>query len=104
MYESKDMKNPTKISKIVNTCKSFYNDESGVSAIEYGLLAGLVSTAIIGGTTMLGDGVSDTFEKSADHVSGGAGSAQGSPSGGIPFNAPPANSLGAPAPEYSYGG
>lgn len=86
------MKRPTMNLKIINICKSFYHDESGVSAIEYGLLAGLVSTAIIGSTTLLGEGVSDTFEKSADHVAGGKAAGQGAPPGFAPFNAPPSNS------------
>lgn len=94
--ESKDMKSQTTVSKLITTCKSFVRDESGVSAIEYGLLAGLVSTAIIGGTTLMGDGVSDTFEKSAEHVSGGTGAAQGAPASSIPFNAPPARSTALP--------
>lgn len=87
------MKRQTRNSKIINICKSFVSDESGVTAIEYGLLAGLVSTAIIGSTTLLGEGVSDTFEKSADHVSGGAAASQEPPAGFLPFNAPPSNSL-----------
>lgn len=87
------MKRHTRNSKIINICKSFVSDESGATAIEYGLLAGLVSTAIIGSTTLLGENVSDTFEKSADHVSGGAAASQGPPSGYSPFNAPPSNSL-----------
>ncbi|MCC1482893.1 Flp family type IVb pilin [Roseibaca sp. Y0-43] len=34
--------------------KSFLKDESGATAIEYGLIAGLVAVAIIGGLTALG--------------------------------------------------
>ncbi len=36
---------------------SFWVDESGVTAIEYGLLAALIVVAIIGGVTAVGDGV-----------------------------------------------
>lgn len=86
------MKRPIMNLKIANICKSFVNDESGTTAIEYGLLAGLVSTAIIGSTTLLGEGVSDTFEKSADHVSGGTAAGQGASPNFSPFNAPPSNS------------
>lgn len=87
------MKRPIMKTKIINTFRTFVSDESGTTAIEYGLLAGLVSTAIIGSTTLLGEGVSDTFDKSADHVAGGAGAGgQGTPVSGTPFNAPPSNS------------
>lgn len=92
------MKRPVMNLKLIDICKSFVSDESGTTAIEYGLLAGLVSTAIIGSTTLLGDGVSDTFEKSADHVAGGTGAGQGTPGSGTPFNAPPTRSLGLPNP------
>lgn len=34
--------------------KSFINDEEGVTAIEYGLLASLIALAIITGATALG--------------------------------------------------
>lgn len=91
------MKRPIMKTKFIKTFKSFVSDESGITAVEYGLLAGLVATAIIGSTTMLGEGVSETFEKSADHVAGGASAGgQGTPISGTPFNAPPARSLALP--------
>lgn len=39
----------------------FLKDESGATAIEYGLIAALISVAIIGGVSATGGGVSDTF-------------------------------------------
>jgi len=36
-------------------------DESGVTAIEYGLIAAMVGVAIIGGVTLLGDSLNDMF-------------------------------------------
>ncbi|MBO9655654.1 Flp family type IVb pilin [Agrobacterium sp. SOY23] len=39
----------------------FLKDESGATAIEYGLIAALVSVAIIGGTTALGGKLKETF-------------------------------------------
>ena len=39
----------------------FVNDESGATAIEYGLIAGLLSVVIIGGLTLAGDSLSDVF-------------------------------------------
>jgi pilus assembly protein Flp/PilA len=41
----------------------FAKDESGATAIEYGLIASLVSVAIIGALTTLGGKVSTTFGK-----------------------------------------
>ena len=34
--------------------KNFLNDESGATAIEYGLIAGLIGVAIIVGATLIG--------------------------------------------------
>ena len=40
----------------------FWNDESGATAIEYGLIAALISVAIISAATTLGSNVSNTFK------------------------------------------
>jgi len=37
-------------------------DESGATAIEYGLIAALISVALIAGATTLGDNLNTTFE------------------------------------------
>ncbi|MHC1549336.1 Flp family type IVb pilin [Phyllobacterium sp. K27] len=39
----------------------FLKDESGATAIEYGLIAALISVAIIGAASTLGDSVKTTF-------------------------------------------
>ena len=39
----------------------FVRDEAAATAIEYGLIAALISVAIVGTTTFLGGGVSNTF-------------------------------------------
>jgi pilus assembly protein Flp/PilA len=39
----------------------FFKDESGATAIEYGLIAALIAVVIIGAVTALGTGVSDNF-------------------------------------------
>jgi pilus assembly protein Flp/PilA len=39
----------------------FLKNESGATAIEYGLIAALISVAIIGGATAVGGGVNNTF-------------------------------------------
>lgn len=38
-------------------------DESGATAIEYGLIAALISVALIAGATTLGENLNDTFTK-----------------------------------------
>jgi pilus assembly protein Flp/PilA len=43
--------------------KSFIRDESGATAIEYGLIASLIGVAIIAGVRALGTQLSDTFAK-----------------------------------------
>ncbi len=40
----------------------FLKDESGATAIEYGLIAALVSVGIITGATALGSSINTTFE------------------------------------------
>ena len=39
----------------------FKKDESGATAIEYGLIAALISVALIAGATTLGNTLNDTF-------------------------------------------
>ena len=41
--------------------KNFINDEAGVTAIEYGLIAALIAVVIIGAVQILGNGLNDTF-------------------------------------------
>ena len=40
----------------------FLKDESGATAIEYGLIAALIAVAIIGGVSALGSQTNTTFE------------------------------------------
>ena len=44
---------------------AFINDEEGASAIEYGLLVGLIALAIVAGATALGTSISDMFGRAA---------------------------------------
>ena len=46
----------------MNTFSRFVADESGATAIEYGLIAALISVGIIAAATTLGDGLSTLFE------------------------------------------
>jgi pilus assembly protein Flp/PilA len=41
--------------------QQFLRDEEGAAAIEYGLLAGLISVMIIAGATLVGTHLSDLF-------------------------------------------
>ncbi len=43
--------------------KTFFKDESGATAIEYGLIAALISVAAIGAMDLLGEGLETTFGK-----------------------------------------
>ena len=48
----------------------FFNDESGVTAIEYGLIAALIAIAIIAALTALGDSLSSNFDEVASNLDG----------------------------------
>ncbi|MEA2858919.1 MAG: pilus assembly protein Flp/PilA [Methylobacteriaceae bacterium] len=47
----------------------FWSDESGATAIEYGLLAGLISVVIIGGIKAAGTSLSGIFNTVANNLS-----------------------------------
>jgi len=46
----------------------FMKDESGATAIEYGLVASLIAIAIITAATSLGTGVSNTFNDVSEEL------------------------------------
>jgi pilus assembly protein Flp/PilA len=46
----------------------FLNDESGATAIEYGLIAALIAVVIIAGATTLGSSLSSKFNNIATSV------------------------------------
>jgi pilus assembly protein Flp/PilA len=46
--------------------KNFFKDESGASAVEYGLLVGLIAVVIITAVGTLGGKVRDAFQTAAD--------------------------------------
>lgn len=58
----------------MTTINRLINDESGATAIEYGLIAGLVAVAIIAALTALGGSLSDLFTDISDTVAGATGS------------------------------
>jgi pilus assembly protein Flp/PilA len=53
--------------------KNFFKDESGATAVEYGLMVALIAVVIIGAVRLLGENLNDTFTAAGDAV-GGAGS------------------------------
>jgi pilus assembly protein Flp/PilA len=46
---------------MTNFIKNFMADESGATAIEYGLIAALIALAIIGGVSALGSNLNNSF-------------------------------------------
>ena len=48
----------------------FLKDESGATAIEYGLIAALIAVAIIGAVTAVGGSVSTQFDGISDTLDG----------------------------------
>jgi pilus assembly protein Flp/PilA len=53
----------------MNALRNFVKDESGASAVEYGLLVALIAVVIIGAVTMLGQSVSGVFTNVAGKIS-----------------------------------
>ncbi len=52
----------------MNTVARFMNDESGATAIEYGLIAALIAVGIIAAATTLGNGLSTLFNNIAGRL------------------------------------
>ena len=48
--------------------KQLVTDESGISAIEYALIAGLVALGIVAGAKLLGDAVNNKFNELANEL------------------------------------
>ncbi len=47
----------------MNKVMRFVKDESGATAIEYGLIAALIALAIVAGAGALGNSISDQFSR-----------------------------------------
>ncbi|MBL0848664.1 MAG: Flp family type IVb pilin [Candidatus Liberibacter ctenarytainae] len=54
----------------INLLKNLIRDESGATAIEYGLIASLIAVAIIAGATKVGTSLKTSFEKIATSIDG----------------------------------
>ncbi|MFY8030910.1 MAG: Flp family type IVb pilin [Devosia sp.] len=50
----------------MKTLARFMNDESGATAIEYGLIAALIAVAIISAATILGTNLASVFTQVSD--------------------------------------
>ena len=46
----------------------FIEDRSGVTAIEYGLIAALIVTVLISGATVLGNALNANLDSTANHL------------------------------------
>jgi pilus assembly protein Flp/PilA len=51
-----------------NFLNRFLNDESGATAIEYGLIVALIAVVIVTAVTTLGTGLKATFTKVGDTI------------------------------------
>jgi len=51
----------------------FWRDEEGATAIEYGLIAGLIAAVIVGVVSVLGDQLDALFNQVADALEGPSG-------------------------------
>ncbi len=51
-----------------NLLSRFVKDQSGATAIEYGLIAGLIAVVIIGAVGLVGSNVSKQFQTVADRL------------------------------------
>ena len=51
-----------------NLMNTFVKDESGATAIEYGLIAALIAVAMIAGATAIGDQLSSKFDTVAGEL------------------------------------
>lgn len=61
---------------MLKTIRNFIDDESGATAIEYGLIAALVSVAAIAALSALGSSLQDIFGVASDELQKAADKAQ----------------------------
>ena len=56
-----------------NLMSRFIKDESGATAIEYGLIAALIAVALIVGATAIGESLNEKFTNVADIIENSPG-------------------------------
>lgn len=66
-----------KSTKTYGLLKNWAQNESGATALEYALMAGLIAFAIIGGATALGNGLNENFNTSTDALEDAMAKAKG---------------------------
>jgi pilus assembly protein Flp/PilA len=54
--------------QMFQSLKKFVRDESGATAIEYGLIASLIAVVIIGAVTTVGNKLTNTFSEVAGNL------------------------------------
>ena len=59
---------------MITAIRTFLNDESGATAIEYGLIAALISVAAIAAMGAMGDSLQTLFNTVAGELNNAAGS------------------------------
>jgi Flp pilus assembly pilin Flp len=69
---------------MINKIRGFFKDRSGASAVEYGLLIGLIAVTLSLGAGALGSSVSTALAKPLDALSGAV------PAGDVPVSVAPA--------------
>lgn len=58
---------------MLNKLMNFMRDEEGASAVEYGLIVGLIAVALIVVLGLLSGGMENLFQKAADEADAAAG-------------------------------
>jgi pilus assembly protein Flp/PilA len=48
--------------------KKLWKDDSGATAVEYGIMVGLIAVAIVGAVILLGQALNDSFQKVVDEL------------------------------------
>ena len=62
---------------MITTLRRFVRDESGATAIEYGLIAALVSVAAIAALTAMGTSLETMFNRVSNELSGAVNQSNG---------------------------
>jgi pilus assembly protein Flp/PilA len=57
---------------MLHTIMKFLRDEEGASAVEYGLIIGLIAVALVIVLGLLGGGLETLFQAASDEVTGAA--------------------------------
>jgi pilus assembly protein Flp/PilA len=62
-------KGKNRMSKLMNCVKAFSKEEDGATAVEYGIMVALIAVVIIGGVTLLGEGIDGVFTRITTAIS-----------------------------------